>query len=219
MIRQAKNEEAYFHENEALKRIVDVGRGGCNKLIDRLGLLVNSYVGETWAPQTIALIDERMNKINEEEINLGKPAAHTTELLTEELKTEVCKLVSDKLAASLPSLMKGFTKSQLLPFKSTLMTLTHNGSSQTVSKISDVRAFTASIHSEVKAACLNAIKATKVFLLSHVLEPLTEDLSVAKLGRFENLVKVIHALIDAWLVRELPVCGSHAWCVVSVLHK
>jgi WD40 repeat protein len=212
LMQLAKNEEDFFRTREDLAGIVSDNRGGCGALIDRLGHLVNSYVADTWAPRTVAMISQRMFEIEAKDKALGWPAAQTINLVTCELKTEVCALAASCLESALPSLMDTLGTVHLVSLRSELTTTLNNGLPQTITPVHHVKPFMATLRKSVRKACRDTLTAVQDLISVSVLKALVMDTSNAKLGRFTQLTAAVHNYAKTWLESQRP-------CVVDEIDR
>jgi hypothetical protein len=147
---------------------------------------------------------KRMLEIEAKDKALGWPAAQTIDLVTCELKTEVCALAASCLASARPSLKVALGTVHLVPLRTKLTTTLNNGLPQTITPIDRVTSFMATLREAVRNACRETLTAAQDLMSAYVLKALAEDTSNAKLGRFTQLTAAVHTYAKTWLESKRP---------------
>lgn len=198
LLLQAREEERFFHSRDDLSQIREVNRAGSNDLLDRLSGLVEQYVGDTWVPETIRRIRRHEKEIKAKESALGIPRAHTENLLTEELRSNVIEGAIKKVISALPGISEALADSKFAEIRTMLET--HLDRDVTVTPMVNVVGCINDLKDTVMRECEDIIQNIgMVFLFSRILEPLSKDNTDSKLGRFENLINAISERVRAKL--------------------
>ena len=112
---QADEEFAFFNDI-GLADLLEEQRASHGALVSRLNDMYIKYLETTWVPNTLRMLADEKKKIGFEHAKLGMPPAHEEEALPP-VREAIVKTVEGTFDRGVPSLLKDYSASILLPMK------------------------------------------------------------------------------------------------------